>query len=84
MVQNFEFLIGICPGYFQENADVCIPQTPPPHKSSNVCNWVPTPPIKIADVLCGRPLSIVAVHKVFFLIEETGLLRNILHTMYFE
>ena len=52
-----KFLIGICPGYFQKkNADVCIPETPPPLMSANVCNWVPPPPLEIADVLCGRPL----------------------------
>ena len=43
-------------GYFFKNADVCIPETPPPLESANVCNWVPPPPLKIADVLCGRPL----------------------------
>ena len=49
--------MGICHGYFSKNADVCIPQTPPPLESANVCNWVPPPPLKNADVLCGRPLT---------------------------
>ena len=46
----------MCPGYFLKNADVYISETPPPLESANVCNWVPPPPLKIADVLCGRPL----------------------------
>ena len=29
---------------------------PSPLESGNVCNWIPPPPLKIADVLCGRPL----------------------------
>ena len=41
---------------FSWNADVCIPETPPPLMSANVCNWVPPSPKKIADVLYGRPL----------------------------
>ena len=44
------------PGYFLKNADVCIPETPPPLESANVCNWVPPPPLEIVDVLCGWPL----------------------------
>ena len=60
MVKFFEFLIGICPGNFLKNADVCIPQTPPPLQSANVCNWVPPPPLKIVDVLCGRPLTVLS------------------------
>ena len=55
MVKFFEFLLEICPCYFKINADVCIPQTP--LESANVCNWVPPPPLKSADVLCGRPLT---------------------------
>ena len=61
MVEDFEFLIGICPGYLKKNSDVCIPQTPPPLESANVCNWVPPPPLKIADVLCGRPLGMLKI-----------------------
>ena len=57
MVKNLEFFIEISPGYFLKNADVCIPETPPPLMSANVCNWVPPPPLKVADVLCGRPLK---------------------------
>ena len=34
-----------------ESVDVCIPETPPPLMSANVCNWVPPNPLKIADVL---------------------------------
>ena len=26
--------------------------------AANVCNWVPPPPLKIAEVLCGRPLRL--------------------------
>ena len=51
-----KFWRGLCPDYFFKNADVCIPETPPPLMSANVCNWVPPPPLKVADVLCGRPL----------------------------
>ena len=60
MARNFEFLIGNVYWLFKKkNADVCIPETPPPLMSANVCNWVPPPPLKIADVLCGRPLALV-------------------------
>ena len=52
MVQNFEFLIGICPGYFQENADVCIPQTPPPPQVVKRLQLGTHSPHKN----CGRPL----------------------------
>ena len=52
-----KFWQGLFPDYFFKNADVCIPETPPPLMSANVCNWVPPPPLKVADVLCGRPLS---------------------------
>ena len=47
----------MCIGYFKENADVCIPETPP-LLSANVCNWIPPPPLKVADGLCGRPHSV--------------------------
>ena len=55
----------MCPGYFFLNADVCIPETPPPLESANVCNWVPPPPLKIAVVLCGRPPRVKVNLKAF-------------------
>ena len=43
---------------YSENADVGTPETPTPLVSANVGNLTPPPPLKMADVLCGRPLSI--------------------------
>ncbi len=37
--------------YLFKNADVCLPETPTPLESANVCNWVPPPPKN-----CGHPL----------------------------
>ena len=54
----------ICPGYILKNADVCIPQTPPPLELANVCNWIPPPPLKIADVLCGWPPRKIQFHSL--------------------
>ena len=71
--------MSLCPGTntsVAENADVYIPETPPPLMSANVCNWVPPPPLKIADVLCGRPLSTILSARTTLksLIEEqTGI-----------
>ena len=58
-----KFWRGLCPDYFLKNADVCIPETPPPLMSANICNWVPPPPLKVADVLCGRPLKAFAPER---------------------
>ena len=60
--------MSLCPGTntsVAENADVCIPETPPPLMSADVCNWEPPPPLKTADVLCGRPLSYFLFSKKF-------------------
>ena len=42
-------------GKFSKIADVCISETPTPLESATVGNLDPPPPLKIADVLCGRP-----------------------------
>ena len=57
----------LIPVVLKKNADVCIPETPPPLMSANVCNWVPPPPLKVVDVLCGRPLGEIYKAYLFLL-----------------
>ena len=56
MARNFEFLIGNVYWLFKKMQTSAFLRPLPPLMSANVCNWVPPPPLKIADVLCGRPL----------------------------
>ena len=53
ILRNFGW--GMCPGYVIKNADICIPETPPPLKSANVCNWVPPPPSKLRTSFVDGP-----------------------------
>ena len=48
--KDFEFLIGIGPGYFKNNADVCITQTPPPSSLQTSAIGYPLHPKN-----CGQP-----------------------------
>ena len=68
MVGNFGFKWK-----FSKIADVCIPETPPPLESPNVCNLDPPLPLKIADVLCGRPLMRIYSTTLKSLINEYSL-----------
>ena len=58
-----KFWQGLRPVYFSKNADVCVPETPSPLMSANICNWVPPPPLKVEDVLCGRPLGAILLNQ---------------------
>ena len=56
MVKNLRFVLVI----LKKNADVCIPQNHPPPRVSKRLQLGTPSPLKIEDVLCGRPLCINA------------------------
>ena len=56
----------MCRGYFKKYADVCIPETPPPLMSANVCNWVPPPPQKLRTSFVDGPLDDLLSKLPFF------------------
>ena len=65
MVKIVDFLIGISRRLHSSD--------PSPLMSANVCNWVPPPPLKIADVLCGWPLA-------FYKSLQLGLAMDLINT----
>ena len=67
MGRHFESLIGNVSWLFQKICRRLHSWDPSPLMSANVCNWVPPPPLKAADVLCGWPLTVNWSNLPFFL-----------------